>query len=60
MQGQMQPLQCAAGVVVPAMGAASGMGLRFVLEGCSFVGLLSFPKEEEALGNHSAQSSANV
>ena len=33
LQGQMQPLMCAAGVVVPALGVAAELGLRF----CRFV-----------------------
>ena len=30
LQGQMQPLQCEAGVVEPAVGAAAGLGRWFV------------------------------
>ena len=38
LQGQMQPLLCAAGVVEPALGAAAGLSRRAV-RGCSFAGL---------------------
>ena len=54
LQGQMQPLQCEAGVVEPALGAAAGLGRWFVgvavLQVCG-----DFPEQEAALcNNHSA------
>ena len=60
LQGQMQPLLCAAGVMGPALGPAAGPG-RWLMGGCcGFAGLCSWPEEEAALGNLSAQSPASV
>ena len=60
LQGQLQPLLCAAGVVGPELGAVAGVLCRWFVVGCSFAGLGRFPEEEAALGNHSAQSPASV
>ena len=59
LQGQMQPLQCAAVVKRPALGTVAGPGRWFA--GVAVL-LLSgdFVEEEAALGNHSAQSPASV
>ncbi len=38
LQGQMQPLMCAAGVVGPALGPAAGL-CRWLVGGCGFAGL---------------------
>ena len=51
MQGQMQPLQCAAGVAGPVLGAAAGLGRWFVVVAVFFAGVWRFPEEEAALGN---------
>ena len=59
LQGQIQPLQCAAGVVEPALGAVLGWAGGSWC--CGFAGLcVAFPDEEAALANHSAQSPASV
>ena len=59
LQGQIQSLQCAAGVEEPALGAAAGWAGHF--KGwCSFAECWSFPDVEARLGNHSAQSPASV
>ena len=60
LQGQVQPLKHAAGVVEPAaLGAAVGMGRWFVGK-CGFTECWSFPDVEALLGNRSAQSPASV
>ena len=60
LQGQMQSLQCAGGLVEAELGATAGLGRRFV----GVVAVLplswSFSVEEAPLGNHSAQSPASV
>ena len=38
LQGQMQPLQCAAGVVEPVLGATAGMG-RWIVVGLASINL---------------------
>ena len=59
LQGQMLPLQCAAGVVEPTLGAATELGRWFV--GVAVLPVLGeVPEEEAALGNHSAQSPASA
>ena len=59
LQGQMQPLQFAAVVKRPALGAAAGPSRWFAAVA---VLLLSggFVEEEAVLGNHRAQSPASV
>ena len=54
LQGQIQCLQCAAGVIEPPLGAVAGLGRWFV--GMAVLR----PVEEAVLGNHSAQSPACV
>ena len=61
LQAQMQPLQFAAGVVEPDLGAAAGLGRWFV--GVAVLPVCGdFQKSggEAALGNHGAQSPASV
>ena len=59
LQGQMQPLQCAAVLKRPALGAAAGPSRWF--SGVAVLQLSGdFVEEEAALGNHSAQSPASV
>ena len=59
LQGQMQPLLCAAGLVGPALGAAAGPGGWFI--GVAVMPVCgNFQEEESLLGNHSAQSPASV
>ena len=55
----MQPLQCAAVVKRPALGAVAGPSRWFV--GVAILPVSGdFVEEEAALGNHSAQSPARV
>ena len=59
LEGQLYNLQCAAGVVVPALGAVAGLG-RWFVGVAVFAALCSFPVEQAPLGNHSAQTPASV
>ena len=59
LQGQIQPLEYAAGAVAPALGAAAGLG-RWFCGCCSFAAFLNFSVEEVPLGNHTAQRPASV
>ena len=57
---QMQPLNCSANLVEPALGAAAAGLYRWFL-GVEVLRLLwGFPEEEEAILNYSAQSPASV
>ena len=60
LQCQMQTLQCAAGVVGPALRAVAGLGSWVVGVAFCAVVLWRFPEEDAAVGNHSAQSPASV
>ena len=55
----MQPLQCAAGMVDPAPGAAAGLG-RWLVEVAVLPLSGVFLVEEAPLASHSAQSPASV
>ena len=59
LQGPLELLQCAAGVVEPALGAAAGQGKWFVGVAVLQVSV-SFQLEEALLGNQSPQSPASV
>ena len=55
----MKPLQCAAGAVEPALGAAAGLG-RWFVGVAVFAAFWSFSAEEATISNHSAQSPPSV
>ena len=55
----MQLVQCAAGVVEPALGAAAELG-RWLMDVVVLPVVYGYSHEEAALGKHSAQSTASV
>ena len=61
LQGQMQPLQRAEGMVELALGALAGLA-RWLVVGVAVLPIWGglFLEEEAALGNHSAQNPASV
>ena len=59
LQGQMEPLQCAAGLSDPVLGCVAGLG-RWFVEVVVLPVPGSFQVVEALLSNHSAQSPASV